>query len=97
MPAYVSLFNFTEQGVKGIKGTVERTQMVKKAAEAAGGRVIGVWWLMGQYDGILISEAPDEETAARQILASGMQGNTRSVTMRAFSEDEMTKIVGGLA
>ena len=96
MPAYVSLFNFTDQGVKGIKGTVERTQLIKAAAKAAGGRVIGVWWLMGQYDGIIISEAPDEETAARQLIASGMAGNTRSVTLRAFSEDEMTKIVGGL-
>ena len=96
MPAYVSLFNFTDQGIKAVKGTVERTQMIKEAAKAAGGRVIGVWWLMGQYDGILISEAPDEETAARQLIANGMAGNTRSVTMRAFSEDEMSKIVGGL-
>ena len=96
MPAYVSLFNFTEQGIKAVKGTVERTQMVKKAAEAAGGRVTGVWWLMGQYDGIIISEAPDEESAARLVIANGMAGNTSTVTMRAFSEDEMTKIVGGL-
>lgn len=96
MPAYVSLFNFTAQGIKAVKGTVERTQMIKKAAEADGGRVIGVWWLMGQYDGILISEAANEESAARMVLAAGMAGNSRSVTMRAFSEDEMTKILGGL-
>ena len=96
MPAYVSLFNFTAQGIKAVKGTVERTQMIKKAAEADGGRVIGVWWLMGQYDGILISEAANEESAARMVLAAGMAGNSRSVTMRAFSEDEMTKILAGL-
>ena len=48
MPAYVSLFNFTDQGIKAVKGTVERTQMIKEAAKADGGRVIGVWWLIGE-------------------------------------------------
>jgi uncharacterized protein with GYD domain len=96
MPAYVSLVNFTEQGMHTIKDTVQRAQMIKEAAKAAGGRVIGIWWLMGQYDAMLISEAPDDETAMRQLVAAGMQGNTRSVTLRAFSEDEMTRIVGGL-
>ena len=96
MPAYVSLFNFTEQGIHNVKDTVQRAQAVKKQTEAAGGRVIGVWWLMGQYDGILIFESPDEDTAMRQLIANGMAGNNRTVTMRAFSEDEMTRIVGGL-
>ena len=96
MPAYISLVNFTEQGVKNVKGTVERTQAVKKAAEAAGGRVIGVWWTLGQYDLVLISEGPDDITAARLVLAAAMQGNTRSITMRAFSEEEMARIVAGL-
>ncbi len=96
MPAYISLMNFTEQGIKTVKDTVNRAQMVKKQAEAAGGRIIGVWWLLGQYDAILIFEAPDEATAMRQLIANGMQGNNRTVTMRAFSEDEMARIVGGL-
>ena len=96
MPAYISLFTFTEHGIKTVKDTVNRAQMVKKQAEAAGGRIIGVWWLQGQYDGILVFEAPDEDTAMRQIIANGMAGNNRTVTMRAFSEDEMTRIVGGL-
>jgi uncharacterized protein with GYD domain len=96
MPAYVSLFNLTEQGIKTVKDTVQRAQIVKKQAEAVGGRVIGIWWLQGQYDGIIIFEAPDEDTAMRSVIASGMQGNNRTVTMRAFSEDEMARIVGGL-
>jgi len=96
MPAYISLFNFTEQGIKTVKDTVQRSQMVKQQATAAGGRVIGIWWLQGQYDGILIFEAPDEDTAMRQVIANGMVGNNRTVTMRAFSEDEMTRILGGL-
>jgi uncharacterized protein with GYD domain len=96
MPAYISLVNFTEQGAHNAKGTVERTQAVKKAAEAAGGRVIGVWWTLGQYDIVLVAEAPNDETAARLLLTVAMQGNTRSTTLRAFSEEEMARIVQGL-
>ena len=96
MPAYVTLFNFTEQGVKDIKNTVERARAAGAASKDAGGRFIGVWWLLGPYDGIVISEAPDEETATRLVIASGMLGNIKTVTMRAFSEEEMARIVHGL-
>ncbi|RIK34487.1 MAG: GYD family protein, partial [Chloroflexi bacterium] len=53
MPAYVTLFNFTEQGLKDIKNTVKRARAAGDAAKGAGGRFIGVWWLLGQYDGIV--------------------------------------------
>jgi uncharacterized protein with GYD domain len=96
MPAYVTLFNFTDQGVRDAKGTVERAKAAAEAAKAVGGRFIGVWWLLGQYDGIAIIEAPDDETATRLLLATGMQGNVRTLTMRAFSEEEMARIVQGL-
>ena len=96
MPAYISLFNFTEQGVKTIKDTVNRAAAVRKAAEAAGGKVIGIWWLVGQYDGIFIFESPNDDTAMRLLIGTGMAGNVRTTTLRAFSEEEMTRIVGGL-
>jgi uncharacterized protein with GYD domain len=96
MPAYISLFNFTEQGFKTVKETVKRAEAVRQQAQAAGGRVIGVWWLMGQYDGVIIFESPDEDTAVRMLIANGMAGNNRSTTLRAYSEEEMARILGGL-
>jgi uncharacterized protein with GYD domain len=96
MPAYISLFNFTEQGIKSVKETVKRAEAVRQQAQATGGRVIGIWWLMGQYDGILIFESPDEDTAMRQLIANSMAGNNRTTTLRAFSEEEMARLVGGL-
>ena len=44
METYVILQNFTEQGVKNIKGTPARIEAAKKALEAAGGKMIG-WYL----------------------------------------------------
>lgn len=96
MSAYIALVNFTEQGVQDVKQTVNRARAAKQAAQAAGGRFIGVWWTLGPYDLVAIIEAPDDETATRLILATAMQGNVRTLTMRAFSEDEMEHIVQGL-
>jgi uncharacterized protein with GYD domain len=96
MSAYISLVNFTDQGIRNVKDTVNRARAARKAFEAAGCRWIGVWWALGQYDLVVISEAPDDETATRLLLATGMQGNVRTTTLRIFSEEEMERIVQGL-
>jgi uncharacterized protein with GYD domain len=96
MPAYISLINFTEQGVRGVKETVQRGRAAKEAAQAAGGRFIGIWWTLGQYDAVVVAEMPDDQAMMRMLLATGMQGNVRTATMQAYSEEEMEKIVASL-
>ncbi len=96
MTAYITLVNFTDQGIRNVKGTLERAAATKKTAQAAGINVIGVWYTLGQYDMVLVAEGPDDETAMKTLLAMGMQGNVRTVSLRAFSEDEMARIVKGL-
>ena len=51
---------------------------------------------MGQYDGVVITEFPSDEAAATLLLAIGAQGNIATETMRAFTEEEMSGIVGNL-
>jgi uncharacterized protein with GYD domain len=96
MPAYVTLFNWTEQGIRNVKETAQRTKAAREKWTAAGGNFIGIWWTQGQYDGVLIHEAPDDETATRLLVALGMQGQMRTTTLRAFSEEEMARIIQGL-
>ena len=96
MSAYIVLANFTEQGIKNVKDTVNRARGAAQAAQAVGGRFIGVWWTLGPYDLVAVIEAPDDETATRLMLGTALQGNVRTLTLRAFSEDEMQRIVGGL-
>ncbi len=93
MPAYLTLFNFTDQGVRTAKDTAKRAKAVTEAWEKAGGRIIGFWWTLGQYDGFVVHETPDEETATRLLLSVGILGNVRTTTMRAFSEEEMARII----
>ena len=93
MPTYITLYNWTEQGIKNVKEAPARIQANVKAAEAAGGKVLGVYLTMGKYDLVAISEAPNDEAIAANLLTQGMQGNVRSMTLKAFTTDQFAKIV----
>ncbi len=93
MATYVTLFNFTDQGLKGIKDTVKRVEAAKNAASQAGITLKDVLWLQGQYDIIAISESSDEVAANAFTLNTLKMGNVRGQTLRAFTAAEMEKIL----
>ena len=93
MPAYLILNKFTQQGARNVKETVTRARAARQAIQAAGGKVIGIWWTQGQYDSVLITEVPDEETGMQVLLSTAMQGNISTETLRAYSEEEMERII----
>jgi uncharacterized protein with GYD domain len=96
MARYVLLINWTDQGLRNAKDTINRANAARQAFQAGGGQVIDIYWTVGPYDIVAIFEAPDEETATRLVLALGMQGSIRTTTMRAFGEQEMGRITQGL-
>ncbi len=93
MPHYVVLANWTEQGIRNVKGTVERTDDVAKLAEKHGGRLVQSYWTVGPYDLVGIAEAPDDESASAFALELSSSGNIRTTTMRAYDQEEMSGIV----
>jgi uncharacterized protein with GYD domain len=96
MPTYISLINLTEQGVREAKNAPERLQTFEAAIKEIGGRLVGFYLVMGQYDYIVVTEAPDDQTAARLILGTLAQGSMRTQTMRAFPREEFEQIAKGL-
>jgi uncharacterized protein with GYD domain len=96
MPSYLILGDYTEQGIRNIKQSPQRLEAVKQAAQAARGRVVFFYLTMGEHDFACLAELPDDQAAARLLLTIGSQGNVRTTTMRAFTEDEYRGIVGGL-
>jgi uncharacterized protein with GYD domain len=96
MPTYVTLIHYTEQGVKTFKELPLRLEDTRKAGEALGARLVAFYLTMGQYDAVVISDAPDDQTVARLALAAAGRGNVRTETMRAFTEDEAKSIAAGL-
>ena len=97
MPHFVSLMRYTQQGIAKIKDSPARLDAAKKAAEKAGG-TIHAWYLtMGKYDALVISEFPNDEACAQFMLSVGALGNLTTQTLKAFTEAEYRKIIGGLA
>lgn len=52
--------------------------------------------LMGRYDFGIRLRAPDDDTAAKFVLAARSEGNVRIETMRAFTEEEYLQIIGAI-
>ena len=93
MATFVSLINWTDQGIKNYKDTTSRAQDFTKLAESLGGRVRELLWTVGEYDIVAVTEFPDDETGTAALLQVGSLGNVRSNTMRAFNADEMGAII----
>ncbi|MBI3975717.1 MAG: GYD domain-containing protein [Armatimonadetes bacterium] len=96
MPTYVILATWTEQGIKNVKDTVKRYEAVKRMAAPMGVDIKEIYYTMGPSDALILAEAADDAAVSRVSLAAGMQGNVRTLTMRAFRKDEMAALVGGL-
>jgi uncharacterized protein with GYD domain len=92
MATFISLLNFTDQGIRNAKKTVERADTFKKAARKAGVNIQEIYWTLGSYDLVVIAEAPDDETAMSLLLGLSGLGNVRTQTLRAFSGEQMTSI-----
>ena len=93
MSFYIILWNYTDQGIKNVKDSPKRVNIFKSKLENAGGRLVDTYYTFGKYDGVSIVEVPNDETLMSCLLSIESQGNARSVTLKAFSYEEATKII----
>jgi uncharacterized protein with GYD domain len=93
MVTYVSLLNWTDQGIKSFRQSTERAKDFTKLIETSGGKVRELVWTVGEYDLVSVIEFPDEESSVAALLQLGSAGNIRSNTLRAFSNSEMERII----
>jgi len=93
MARYVSLIQFTDQGIRNIKKTIKRGEAAMAEAEKMGMKLVEEFWTMGAYDVVALFEAPDDETVSAFVLKNGALGNAKSQTMRAFRREEMEAIL----
>jgi uncharacterized protein with GYD domain len=97
MPTYVTLANFTDQGVRNAKDTLKRAEAFQEMAKKHGFTVKDIYRTQGQYDIVSITEASDELAATALALTIGGLGNIRTQTLRTFSADDMKTIIGKMA
>jgi len=93
MPSYITLMNWTDQGVRTFRDSVDRADAAEVALAPAGIRFKDLYWTVGAYDLVATFEAPDEETLVAALLTLAAQGNLRTTTLRAFSSDEMKGVI----
>ncbi|HEV8658002.1 MAG TPA: GYD domain-containing protein [Thermoanaerobaculia bacterium] len=96
MPTYVSLIQYTAKGMEAIKESPKRLDVARKAFEDAGAKLKDFYLVLGEYDIVIVVEAPSDEVVAKVSLMLGSKGNVRTNTFRAFTEAEYRKIISSL-
>jgi uncharacterized protein with GYD domain len=96
MATYIGLLKYTDQGIKDTKGAPARIAAAREAAPKMGCKIVSYHLTFGPYDAVVVLEATDDESLAAFVLATAMQGNVGTLTMRAFNETELKSIVSKL-
>ncbi len=96
MARYVVLFDWTDQGVRNAKETVQRVAQARTAFQSMGVNIETIYWTLGDHDIVGVFDAPDDATLAAALLRLAGAGNVRTKTLRAFDEGEMGTILGQL-
>ncbi len=97
MPTYVTLANFTDQGIRNIKESPKRAEAFRGLCEKLGAKAKDIYWTMGRYDVVAIVEAPDDVTMEAVLYSAGSLGNVRTETLRAFTAQETNQALARLA
>jgi uncharacterized protein with GYD domain len=95
MATFISLLNFTDQGIRNIKDSPDRYGTFKAIAERLSVTVKGCYYTVGHHDMVIILEGT-EEAVTTVLLKAGSLGNVRSETLRGFSVDEAKKMIGNI-
>jgi len=96
MPYFISLVNWTDQGIGSVKQSPQRLEDFKKAVTDAGGEVKDFFLTMGKYDMVVTVGLPTDEAAAVLMLSTAQLGNIRTETMKAFTEQEYKTIISNI-
>jgi uncharacterized protein with GYD domain len=95
MATFISLVNFTDQGIRGVKDSPKRAEAFKATAKKLGVTVKELYWTVGRYDVVVVMEGEDEAVTST-LLKVGSLGNVRSETLRAFSAADMGRILSNV-
>lgn len=96
MATYITLANYTAQGIANIKESPARLDAAREQLAALGVSIREFYLTMGSYDIVTVVEAPDQTSAAKALIALGAQGNISTTTLAAFTEDEFRALLADM-
>ena len=93
MATFIATIKYTQQGIQAIHESPKRAAAFKSVAKRMGIKVKDIYWTLGELDGLIIFDAPNEETATAAMLHLSSCGNVHTTTARAFNASEMEKVL----
>jgi uncharacterized protein with GYD domain len=96
MATYLIQSQWTDQGIRNVKESAKRLDLGKKKLKEMGGDIKAFYLTTGPYDMLAVVDVPNDEILAAHLLWLGSQGNLRTQTVKAFTEDEFRSIVSNL-
>jgi uncharacterized protein with GYD domain len=97
MATYVLLINWTDQGVRNVRDTVDRYDRSTELANKHGVSLEQIYWTVGPHDIVGLAEAPDDESISAFCLELSSAGNLRTTTLRAYNREEMRGVLERLS
>jgi uncharacterized protein with GYD domain len=99
MPIYITQGRYTREAIKGmIVRPEDRAEQVSRLMSKAGGRLIGHYLTFGEYDFLVIAEAPSETQMAAVLLAAASGGGVTDLrTTLALSSVEAKGVFAAAA
>lgn len=92
MATFISLVTFTDQGRRNIKESPDRAEAFRALCSKLDVAVRGMYWTSGTYDLVVITEGPEDAATAAGLTVNSL-GNVRAEVLRAFSADDMRRII----
>lgn len=92
MVRYISLISFTDKGIRDVSKSLQRASSFRSDVESKGGKVLSQYWALGDIDGFVVFECPDDKTAAALMLKLGKEDNVRTKTTRIFDAAEFEEV-----
>ena len=96
MPTFMLSLNWTDQGIRAVKESPRRAQAARELAQKVGAEIKQVYLTSGDSDLIIFIEAPNGDNIAKFALALSSQGNVRTRTVRAWTQEEYMKMIAEL-
>ncbi|MHB8644821.1 MAG: GYD domain-containing protein [Thermomicrobiales bacterium] len=90
MGLYMLQFSYTVEAWNALaKNPQDRSGLVAELAAKMGGRMISIYYCFGEYDGVVIYEAPDDIAASATVFAGVSPGHIKaSKTTKLLSVDD---------
>src|SRR5829696_10457668 len=76
MPTYICQGRYSREAIQGmIRSPEDRTQVVAKLMKGVGGKLLSYYVTFGEYDWLLIPEAPNEQAISAAVLTAAAGGS----------------------